>query len=504
MKCPEENKVYVLNPHYRLRHDIHRVILFADTGADSACSPDWHTFIHPLQAVLLSFFTYNRPWRETRPLLCSFFCRDEEEMTAWVSEFIENPTPVYTLVMKGKVYFPKRVLVEANEKDGKARFDRLDPNRFVWRKLDLTTRRMYSGPLLITLMLTNRCVTRCRYCYADTSTPVKTPLSTSRIKELIEEADRMQVQQVGLIGGEIFLHPDWKEILTELTERGIAPAYISTKIPFTETLIRDLQSTGYKGIIQISLDACRPDILSELLGVRTRYATEMIHRLKLLDESGLNYQVSSVLTRNNCDAAILGELYHCLKQLKHLRDWRIVPVNNSGGKEYKELAILKPTKEQIRQTFCQLRRITDTAPFPVIMGMQAIDNEYGNTPGGSRHFKGSECSALTTHLFILPDGKATICEQLYWHPDFIIGDVSTQSIEEVWHSPRAMQLYSLSRKDISRESACKSCRTFEDCFTYQNRCWSNIVKAYGTKHWDYPDPRCCHAPCMTNPLGYDD
>ena len=76
---PEMNKVYVLNPHYHLRHDIHRVALFSSAGTDTDCSRNWHTFIHPLQAVMLSFFTYDRPLQTTLPLLCDFFCRLQAE-----------------------------------------------------------------------------------------------------------------------------------------------------------------------------------------------------------------------------------------------------------------------------------------------------------------------------------------------------------------------------------------------------------------------------------------
>ncbi len=423
MKIPEMNKVYVLNPHYHLRHDIHRVALFSSTGTDTDCSRNWHTFIHPLQAVMLSFFTYDRPLQTTLPLLCDFFCRSKEEMIKWVSDFIDNPTPIYTSSQQGEIYFPKRILIEA-EKAGKAlRFDRLQANSFVWKKLDLTTRRLYSGPLLLTFMLTNQCVTHCKYCYADTSTQIKSPLTTQRMMELIKEASDLQVQQVNLIGGEIFLHKDWKIILKELVKRGIAPEFISTKMPVTQKLLQDVQETGYQGIVQISLDAIHSEILTASLGVNGNYAKEMLHGLQLLDDSGLNYQISSVLTNYNCQ--------------------------------------------------------------------------------GSRCFKGSECSALTTHMFILPDGKVTVCEQLYWHPQFIIGNVTTQSLKEVWHSPQALHLCSLSRQDINKESPCRECRLFEDCFSYQNRCWSDIIKAYGKDCWDFPDPRCCFAPAMKNKLSYD-
>lgn len=49
-------------------------------------------------------------------------------MIKWVSDFIDNPTPIYTSSQQGEIYFPKRILIEA-EKAGKAlRFDRLQAN----------------------------------------------------------------------------------------------------------------------------------------------------------------------------------------------------------------------------------------------------------------------------------------------------------------------------------------------------------------------------------------
>lgn len=504
MRIPETNKVYVLNPHYHLRHDIHRVVLFSTgMGVATDCSLHWHTFIHPLQAVMLSFFTYDRPLQETLPLLCDFFCRSREEMIKWVSEFINNPTPIYTSTQQGEIYFPKRILIEAEQAGNALRFDRLQPNSFIWTKLDLTTRRLYSGPLLLTFMLTNQCVTHCKYCYADTSTQVKSPLPTTRIMELIREASHLQIQQINLIGGEIFLHKDWKIILKKLVEQHIAPEFISTKIPINKRLVQDLQETGYQGIVQVSLDACTPQILTDSLKVNRQYASRVVEGLHLLDESGLNYQVSSVLTRYNCNTATLTELFHQLSELKHLRDWRIIPASNSTSKDYREFSQLKAPKAEIINTFNDMRLITSQAPFPVILGYGPLEEEYQTTWGGSRHFKGSECSALATHLFILPDGKVTICEQLYWLPRFIIGNVTTQSLEEVWNSPEAMHLCSLQREDINTASFCKECHLFEDCYAYQNRCWSNIIKAYGPEQWDFPDPRCRFAPDIKNNLGYD-
>ena len=35
-----------------------------------------------------------------------------------------------------------------------------------------------------------------------------------------------------------------------------------------------------------------------------------------------------------------------------------------------------------------------------------------------------------------------------------------------------------------------------------NRCWAEVIKAYGDEHWDYPDPRCKLAPKMKTNLIY--
>ncbi len=82
----------------------------------------------PAASCHAEFFTYDRPLQTTLPLLCDFFCRSKEEMIKWVSDFIDNPTPIYTSSQQGEIYFPKRILIEA-EKAGKAlRFDRLQAN----------------------------------------------------------------------------------------------------------------------------------------------------------------------------------------------------------------------------------------------------------------------------------------------------------------------------------------------------------------------------------------
>lgn len=497
------NKVYVLNSCYHLRNDIHRIALFSKIGVRGNTSGDWNVFIHPLQAAMLSFFTYNRRLDNNLRLLSNFFNRDMAYMRKMIDSYINNDVPVYTTWKGQNIFFPKNVLVELGSIEHEYHFRHLSSDSFVCRNLDLTSRRFYSGPLILTLMLNNKCVTHCIYCYADTKTSLKQPLSTSRILELIHEASKLQVQQVNLIGGEIFLHPDWDIILKELVERDIAPEYISTKIPFTNDLLKRLKDTGYNNLIQVSLDACDDNVLQEMLGVKNAYCGKVLRGLQALDQSGLRYQVSSVFTAHNSDRQLWNDLFCFLSTLEHLENWRIVPVNMSINIDYQDFVSLKPAKATIEAVFDYIEEsIFPLANFPILLGREILENKFYTDDGGSAHFRGAACSALNTHMFVLPDGKVTICEQLYWNPRFIIGDVSYQSLIEVWNSPRSLFLSNLKQENIQQKSYCKTCSIFEQCYNSHNRCWSNIIKAYGDVNWDYPDPRCCFAPEVKNSIEY--
>ena len=104
------------------------------------------------------------------------------------------------------------------------------------------------------------------------------------------------------------------------------------------------------------------------------------------------------------------------------------------------------------------------------------------------------CSGNISQFCILPDGQVTICEELYWNPKFIIGNILNNSISEVWQSEKALKLYNISQEEISVHSPCKACKEFLDCRRYQGVCWSDILTAYGKENWDFPPSDCPYSP----------
>ena len=95
---------------------------------------------------------------------------------------------------------------------------------------------------------------------------------------------------------------------------------------------------------------------------------------------------------------------------------------------------------------------------------------------------------------MLPDGKVTLCEQLYWHPFFILGDLNRQSIMEMWNSEKALSLWNFSQEEVHNASPCKTCDEFDGCRRGLGNCWRQAIAAYGSENYDFPSPDCPKAP----------
>lgn len=491
-----------MNPDYIIKDDKKRFVLYSKRIISNRSSKNWISFIHPMQAKILSFFCSNNTFENTIQLLANYLNISGDRIETMISKFVNNEKPFYTIFNGEKILFPKNVLVNRPD-DINFKSDEfiVDLAKYKNVEIDIKDRRVQSMPISLTIMLTNRCLTKCIYCYADTKTVVENPLSTERIIEIIKESKSIGIQNINLLGGEIFLHKNWKKILNELILNNYCPDFISTKIPLTKNIIDGLLDIGYSGTIQISLDSLESDILVKTLCVNSNYIDLVVKGIMLIDESPLKYRIVSVLT-SFIDAKGLFDMFQLMQTLKHISIWRISPVVNSLYINNTQIEELKPHKEKLlslmKYVADELKPISN---FNIDFVDTYVNRKYFSSEGGT-YFEGAYCSALYNHMFVLPDGAVTICEQLYWNPNFVIGDLTTMSISDVWNSKKALELVYIKKDQLNKQSACSSCEIFDKCFNLQKRCWADVVKAYGWKNWDFPDPRCAKAPAMEMNLDY--
>ncbi len=493
------DKIYVLNPDYIIKNDIDRVLLYSKNKVSNYSSVNKLCFLHPIQAEIFSFFTYKRTLDENILLLSDYLELSFDEVYKMISPFLENDQELTLSYQKKRIRIPRNVLISKDKCIDKDLFREIPNEQMRCKNINLSARRISTFPILITLMISNKCVTKCKYCYADTQTTVKENLSTERMLSIIEEASMIGVKNINLAGGEIFLRKDWHIILRKLIEKNYSPDIISTKYPINESIISKLKYTNYTDRIQISLDSINENVLINILGVKEGYLDKIKAGIILLEKNNIPFQITTVLTKYNTDILLMEELFDFVSSFEMLKTWEIRPIMASLYKGNFEN--IRAKKEDIELVFDAIGKKRDVSHFNIRMIRDTIDKHYYEESKGSSFFKGAKCSALNTHMFVLPDGQVTICEQLYWNPHFIIGNLSSQNIKEVWTSERAHFFAYIDRSKIQENSNCKNCKILSYCFS-NNRCWVDVIKSYGKQCWDYPDPRCSYAPLMINDLKY--
>jgi radical SAM protein with 4Fe4S-binding SPASM domain len=95
------------------------------------------------------------------------------------------------------------------------------------------------------------------------------------------------------------------------------------------------------------------------------------------------------------------------------------------------------------------------------------------------------CSSGRTQIVIAPDGKVTTCEQSPQDGEFVCGDCTDQSIEEVWNSEQLKNWYEPPREKFEG-TACYDCSDFTSCVHGMGHCWLQVFKMQGRLHAPHP------------------
>lgn len=477
------------NPKYFLKPDKGRALLMASfVGRNLATevNDSFTNAIHPIYAMILCF-TDGREQSACIAEASKELEVPEDLIENFISSLLDNPNQVALKSKNGTSFFPPQTIISNKDLKPSRRYT---PTMFEYDKVDLRMRR-HLTPSTLTLMVNNICMTNCIYCYQDKTKKVDCTIPLDRIKEIIHEAYRLHVNTFDVIGGEFFLYKHWKDVLYELRSYGFNP-YLSTKVPLKEEDIQFLAKLNIHDI-QISLDTLIEEHLIDSINVQKGYAEKMRKSILLLDKYEIPVMVHSVLTKYNNTSEDMQSVFELLKDMKHLHSWHVVKGDDSlyPKTDYNTIEISQSDQINMVKYLMQLKEKSGMPIFyPQIPQNGNIDSADHFKVKEYKFFKRSFCSGLFSSLYILPDGKVTICEQLYWHKQFIVGDVLKNTIEEIWNSQAAKDLYYIKQEQIPSDSLCHSCEKYEACRSLRQVCYRDIIKKYGKERWYYPDANC--------------
>lgn len=491
------NNKYILNPIYILRNDISRIILVehGDKDFESNFNKSLITFIHPVFAIMLSFFNGDKNLRDNLLEISKYFDISFDESFRIVRKFIENSNVIGVEYDNEFFYFPDKILIKY---DGKYKIRRYHFDDFIVKgKVDIENKRL-NIPYEFNLLINNVCVTNCIYCYADKRNSYNCTIPLDRLKEIIQDARSIGVEGFDIQGGELFLYKHWYELLQEVFHAGYN-VYLSTKVPIKEPDIEKLVKLGVKKI-QISLDSIYAEDLQRNLQVGQNYASQILNTVKLLDKSGIEMKINAVVTNVIYDQDRLNDFIEYLEQYSSIKVVQIVAPAHSTYKTQQEFLGYRLRESQISEIRQLIIRKKEQCHFKLYFdGSKQRDISILSSEERNQIFcKRSRCTGNQSSFTILPNGDVTICEETYFNRNLIIGNILCNSIMDVWNSKRAKELFYISQSVFPKDSPCARCIEFKECRYDLGVCWSSVIAAYGEEKWLYPAPICPRAPIPEN------
>jgi radical SAM protein with 4Fe4S-binding SPASM domain len=491
---------YIVNPAYFIRMDHNRAILANKNRLELPVHfEDFFSYLHPFNAQLLTFFNGNDSLNEVINNISDFFDLPNKDVIDIVSEFIHNKKTLIKRYKDRYIYLPENLIIRRDEVSD---FSCYNIEDFSFSsEPDFANKRLFI-PLSINFQLTMNCYTDCIYCYANRKMQLGKRLSTDKIISLIEEAKSIGVVNFDINGGEVLLHPDSMEIISTLIKNNYHP-YISTKVPISMKMIKALKQTGLKSI-QISLDSIDSDVLKRMVHANDLYLCQMKQTISLLNEEGFKININTIVTSYNSDTQLLENLVSFLSKYENVKTIRFSAVGYSIYKSAEDFLKFRTNDKFINIMESAFLKYLQTEYPHINISFNSGDRKYYYMGKEQKKFNNrATCTGNLRSMIILPDGKVSICEELYNHPQFVIGDVSTNPILDIWNSEKAKNLFYLKKEMISKKSTCKRCEDFDLCRHNKGVCWKSILMAYGYDNWDFPDPRCPHAPELYNEIYAD-
>ena len=299
--------------------------------------------------------------------------------------------------------------------------------------------------------LTLRCCFRCAYCGSRAGEARENELTTAECLDVASQLADLGCRRVNLLGGEVFLRPDWQEITAALTERGVKVCIITSGFVLTEPILKDLPQLKVESVA-VSLDG--PERVHDLCRSKGSYC-RALEAISALTDRGILTSVISALRADN--APLLREFYETLKNYP-IFAWQIQACSPMGSARdgaldtrFDPLPVIRFAAEE-----------AEKAPFAILLADNiGYFTEEELQIRGRRGAWFGGCSAGLRTLGIDSAGNVRGCESLY-DDAFIEGSLRERSLRDIWEDENA---FAYNRRFTADKltGACARCEAGEYC-----------------------------------------
>ena len=299
--------------------------------------------------------------------------------------------------------------------------------------------------------ITLACCFRCAYCGSRGGKARDNELTTAECLDTARQLAEMGCRRVSVIGGEVFMRPDWEQIVGALTSRGVKTCIITNGFRMSPSVIRALKRLHIESVA-VSVDGVRE--IHDAYRQQGSYDRAM-DTLRALTAAAIPASVITSLRADN--APLLALLYRELKELP-IFAWQLQACSPMGSANDNRLSVSFDAREVIRF-------VAQTAPAaPFAVGIADNIGYYTPEEGSLRGVPGAcfeGCSAGLTTVGIDSAGNVRGCESMY-DERFIEGNLRERSLADIWTDPGA---FAYNRRFTAEllTGSCQSCPHGEIC-----------------------------------------
>jgi radical SAM protein with 4Fe4S-binding SPASM domain len=287
-------------------------------------------------------------------------------------------------------------------------------------------------PLSVQLDLTYRCNERCVHCYLDHDDHGE--MTTTEIKELLDQMADAGVFYLTVSGGEIMMRRDFFEILEHARLRTFCIKLKTNGVLIRKKEAQRLRELGVESV-QISIYSHRPEVHDAITKMPGSFR-QSIEAVRLLRKHRIHVDMANVLMIHNVHdydgvkalAAELGSQF--------IIDPTITPMMD-GDRSILSLNVDEGTLREIFHNDALAGNVEEFCAVPQGPGQE----ELNSLP----------CSAGHTACYVSPYGDVYPCVQF----PLPCGNVRRTKFIDIWrHSPKLNEVRSIRLRDMP---ACSQC-----------------------------------------------
>ncbi|MEF2967669.1 radical SAM protein [Paenibacillus sp. M1] len=155
----------------------------------------------------------------------------------------------------------------------------------------------FKAPFYLVWEITLRCNAKCVHCYSGAGQPHPMELSTEEALTVVDQLAEAGVLILGLSGGEALLRPDWMEIASRASERGMMVSVGTNGAVINDAMCDKLKRAGIQSVC-VSIDGATAEVHEQVRLVPGLFA-KAVAAVECLVRNQISVTVGYTPTRLN-------------------------------------------------------------------------------------------------------------------------------------------------------------------------------------------------------------